>query len=215
MADAASLAFQNTWAMDAASNLSKTMDRSRPVPRVCRRTGPGLHSTHTTSATACAGPGPQHLACCRWCRPNTRLHVHAWLGITNLRASLIGSSLHLHHETGTACPACPHGLHRQAAPAQLFTGPCLSIPGLNLDRTRFQSCIPGQNPPLLQSSQRLSCLHWSRHFDEARPPAQTIRHHQVTWRTRACSPISLVTNRTSATIAAARGSPWAAQRPQG
>lgn len=34
-----SLAFQNTWAMDAGSNLSKTIDRSRPVPRVCRRTG--------------------------------------------------------------------------------------------------------------------------------------------------------------------------------
>lgn len=111
--------------------------------------------------------------------PDLHTDVQAWLGITSLgrrgrltasdRASRLSISscptLHLHHETNTAClpvclhaclPACqPSRLHRQPAPVQLSRGlnwlgsrgPCSSIPGLNLDRARFQSCIPGQKTP--------------------------------------------------------------------
>lgn len=136
MADAASLAFQNTWAMDAASNLSETIDRSRPVPRVCRRTGPA----RPASSSNYAGPGPQHLVCCRWCcRPiracqgclhglalysqHLHTHVRAWMGITNLGGGEDTASdrvRHASHRVQLAptcitrprlpgCFACPHG----------------------------------------------------------------------------------------------------------
>lgn len=58
--------------MDAASNLSKTIDRSRPAPRVCRRTGP-CPPCKQQLLVHYAGPGPQRLVCCRWCLSNTRL----------------------------------------------------------------------------------------------------------------------------------------------
>lgn len=202
MADAASLAFQNTWAMDAASNLSKTIDRSRPAPRVCRRTGAcpackqqqlrrsrstasGLLQTVLSSNTSLSG-----LPTCLvlYFTALAYARTHAWPGITSLGGGEDTAShrlRHVSHRAQLVAPASrdqhclaawllclPSRLRRQPTPAQLqraewlgSRGPCFSIPGLNLDRARFQSCIPGQKPPLLQSSQRLSCLHWFHHFD--------------------------------------------------
>lgn len=152
MADAASLAFQNTWAMDAASNLSETIDRSRPVPRVCRRTGAcpackqqqlrrsrstasGLLQMVSSSNTSLSG---LH-TCLVLNSHDLHTHVHAWLGITNLgggedtandrvraRISSGPACTYLHHETNnTARLLClPSRLRRQPTPAQLQRADC-------------------------------------------------------------------------------------------
>ena len=172
--------------IDAGSNLSKTVDRSRPVRRVCRRTWPVQQAAwlpgclaalgRPTALQHCstsryAGPGPQHLVCCRWCWSNTRLsglptclvcrylntHVQACLGITTIhdRATAIERGIYCGISSDPTCTSITR-LCRQPAPAPASTswlgcrGPCSNIPGLNLDRARFQSCIPGKNPPLLQ-----------------------------------------------------------------